>query len=322
MRRVRYYEHGAPEVLTVETADVPTPGPGQVRLRTQTIGANFVDTKIRSGAGSIFTRPLPGTLTGDVIGEVDALGPGVDRPLGQRVAALVADDAFADYVLADADWLAPVPDGLTAVAASLLPTIGPVALGILRTGQLAEGETVLIQSAAGGIGGAAVQLAKLIGAGTVIGTASTNEKLKHVRDLGADISIDYTAQDWPEQVAAAAPDGVNVVVDAVGGPTLLRSVDLLAPFGRAVTYGMASGEPTLIPQTSLFRMRAVLGYSLLAWRAGRTAQARAEIEEVTRYVIEGRLRADLQATLPLAEAVEAHRRLENRSTVGRILLVP
>ena len=322
MRRVRYYRHGAPEVLATETADVPTPGPGQVRLRAETIGANFVDTKIRSGAGSIFARSLPGTLTGDVVGVVDALGPDVGLPSSHRVAALVAQDAFADYVLADADWLAPVPDGLSFAAASLLPTIGPVALGILRTGRLAESETVLIQSAAGGVGGAAVQLAKLLGAGTVIGTASTKQKLEYVRDLGADVGIDYTAQDWPEQVAAVAPGGVNLVVDAVGGSTLLRSVDLLAPFGRAVTYGMASGEPALIPQTSLFRMQAVLGYSLLAQRAGRPARARAEIEEVTRYVTEGRLRAHVQATLPLTEAVEAHRRLEDRSTFGRILLIP
>src|SRR5690349_2010036 len=132
MRRVRYYEYGGPGVLTVEETELPEPGPGQVRLRAEAIGANFVDTKIRG----------------------NAVGPGVDPArLGERVAALVDPDAFADFALADAAWLAPAPEGLPAALASLLPTAGPVALRVLRTGQVAKGETVLIHSGAGNIGG-------------------------------------------------------------------------------------------------------------------------------------------------------------------------
>ena len=183
MRRVRYYEYGAPEVLTLEEADIPTAGPGQVLIRAEAIGANFVDTKFRRGraSGLLFQRPLPGILTGDVVGVVDAVGSDVeDTLLGRRVAAL-AEDAFADYALADARWLAPVPDGLDLGAASMLPMGAPVALRVLRTGQLAKGETVLIHAAAGGIGHLAVQLAKTLGAGTVIATASSPSKLDFAR---------------------------------------------------------------------------------------------------------------------------------------------
>jgi NADPH2:quinone reductase len=274
-------------------------------------------------AGGIFYRPLPGSLTGDVVGTIDAAGPGVDPArLGERVAALVDPDAFADYALADVAWLAPVPDGMPPGPATLLPTAGPVALRVLRTGQVAEGETVLIHSGGGTIGGLAIQLAKLLGAGPVIATAGTEQKRKHARDLGADVAIDYTAEDWPDQVRAAAPGGVDVALDAVGGATLTRSIDLLAPMGRAVAYGAAGGELADLPVRSFFAHRTLSGFSVLAWRAARPEPARAEMDEVAGYLADGRLRAGVRATLPLTEAAEAHRLLEDRTTIGRILLVP
>jgi NADPH2:quinone reductase len=323
MRRVRYYEYGGPEVLTVEEVELPIPGRGQVRLRAEAIGANYVDTKIRANAGSIFFRPLPGSPTGDVVGTVDAVGPDVDAGLlGERVTALVDPDAFADYALADAAWLAPVPEGLEAGSASLLTVAAPVALGLLRAGRLAPGDTVLVHSGAGNIGALTIQLAKLLGAATVIATASTGEKLQHARDLGADVAVDYTTDDWPEQVRAAAPRGVDLALDAVGGTVLTGSIDLLAPLGRAVIYGAASGELISVPVRSLFGLKTASGFSLLAWRAACPEQARAEMTEVARYLWDGRLRADIRATLPLTEATEAHRLLEDRSAIGRVLLVP
>ncbi|TQF07110.1 hypothetical protein E6W39_03405 [Kitasatospora acidiphila] len=135
MRRVRYHQYGGPEVLTLEEADTPVPGPGQVLLRTEAIGANFVDTEFRRGVGSIFNQPLPGILTGDVVGTVEAVGPGVAGELtGQRVATL-AEDAFADYVVADAAWLASVPDGVDLGTATTLPMAAPLALRTLRLGR-------------------------------------------------------------------------------------------------------------------------------------------------------------------------------------------
>ncbi|MFF3175692.1 zinc-binding alcohol dehydrogenase family protein [Streptomyces sp. NPDC057900] len=324
MRRVRYYEYGDPDVLTIEEAEIPTPGPGQVLIRAEAIGANFVDTKFRRGpsSGAVFQRPLPGKLTGDVVGTVEAVGLGVDtQQVGRRVAGL-AEDAFADYIVADAQWLAPIPDGLDLGAASMLPMGAPVALRILRTGQLAPGETVLIHAAAGGIGHLAVQLARLLGAGMVIATASSPAKLDFARKCGADIAIDYRNRDWPDQVRKAAPRGVDVVLDSVGGETLQRSFDVLAPFGRIVIYGAASGELTSLPVTNLFALKSVAGFSLIAWRAADPEQARREMTEVAEYSTAGQLHTAVHARLPLAEAAAAHQLLEDRSQLGRVLLLP
>jgi len=323
VRRVRYHEYGEPEVLTLEEADIPTPGPGQVRIRAEAIGANFVDTKLRRGpaSGPLFVRPLPAVLTGDVVGTVDAVGPDVDVEIGRRVASL-AEDAFADYVVADAQWLAPVPDGLDLGAASMLPMGAPVALRALRTGQLAKNETVLIHAAAGGIGHLAVQLAKLLGAGLVVATASSPSKLDFARACGADVGIDYTDPDWPDQVRAVAPQGVDVVLESAGGEILRQSIDLLAPFGRVVMYGAASGQLIDLPVRSLFALKSLAGFSLLAWRAASPAQARQEMTEIADYFTDGRLHTTAHASLPLTEAAQAHRLLESRATLGRVLLLP
>ncbi|GII58362.1 oxidoreductase [Planotetraspora thailandica] len=324
MRRIRYHAYGGPEVLTMEETEIPTPGTGQVRIRAEAIGANFVDVKFRQGpdAGGVYHRALPAVLTGDVVGTVDAVGPGVDPGLAGRRVATLAEDAFADQVLADATWLAPVPEGIDDATASMLPMGAPVALGALRTARVAPGETVLVHAAAGGIGHLAVQLAKICGAGTVIATAGSPGKLDFTRMLGADAAVDYSAEDWPDRVREAAPRGVDVVLDSVAGGVLLRSLDLLAPFGRAVVYGAAGGELTGIPLTSLFAMRSVSGFSLLAWRAAAPEQARHDMDEVAEHAVEGRLRAALHARLPLHQAAEAHRILESRSQLGRVLLVP
>ena len=174
MRRVRYHAHGGPEVLTIEEAEVPSPGPGQVLIRTEAIGVNYVDVQLRRATdpGSLYYRQLPATLTGDVVGTIEAAaGPDADPSLaGSRVAVLL-EDAYADYVLAGTDWLVPVPSELSLEAASMLPTVGAVALGALRAGRLAKGETVLVTSGAGGIGHLAVQLARQQGAGAVVATA-------------------------------------------------------------------------------------------------------------------------------------------------------
>lgn len=322
MRRVRYHEYGGPEVLRIEEVDVPTPGPGQVLIRAAVIGANFIDSRFRQGTVST-GRGLPGALTGDVVGTVEAVGPDVDPGvIGHRVAALVDGDAFADYVLADAAWLAEVPVGLDDGSATMLPMAAPVALWTLRAGHFAPGETVLVHAAAGGIGHVAVQLAKLLGAGRVVATASSRAKLDFAREHGADVGVDYTADNWPDRARAAAPDGLDIVLDSVGGQTTHHGLDLLAPFGRVVVYGVAGGGYTEVPVASLYGLRSVIGFSLLAWRSARAKQAREDVAELTEHFTAGRLRTAVHARLPLDEAVEAHRILDARAQLGRILLVP
>ncbi|MFI5956093.1 zinc-binding alcohol dehydrogenase family protein [Cryptosporangium sp. NPDC051539] len=325
MRRVHYTEYGGPEVLRIEDAAIPEPGPGQVRIRAEAIGANFVDTRFRIGpsSGPLFARPLPGSPGGDVVGVVDSTGPDVGPGLrGRRVAALVAVGAFADYSVADAGWLVPVPDGLDDGAASALPTSAPVALGALRVGRLAPGDTVLVHAAAGGIGHLIVQLARLLGAGTVIATAGSEAKLAFARECGADAAINYRSDDWPAQVRATAPDGVDLALDANGGDVLRHTLDLLAPHGRVVVYGAAGGELVGIPVSGLFPLRSALAYSILGRRAAEPDTVRAELEELAELLVHGRLRNHVHTRLPLTEAAEAHRILDARRQHGRVLLTP
>ncbi|WP_246017434.1 quinone oxidoreductase family protein [Micromonospora pisi] len=308
----------------MEDVEQPTPQAGQVLLRTEAVGVNFVDTRFRRGpgSGSIFQRPLPGRPTGDVVGTVTQTGPGVDPQLiGRRVAAL-AEDAYADFVIAEARWLASVPDHLDHGDASMLAMSAPVALRILRAAPLNRGDTVLIHSAAGGIGHLTVQLAKLLGASIVIGTAGAPGKLDFIRAVGADSAVDYAQPGWPDQVRAAAPKGVDIVLDAVGGPVLQSSLDLLAPFGRAVVYGAANGELEQIPVVKLFALRSVTGFNLTAWRHANPDQARQEMDELAKLFAAGQLRTTVHASLPLNQAATAHEIIESRSHTGRILLVP
>ena len=323
MRRVRYYSHGGPEVLVTEEADIPEPGRGQVLIRTEAIGVNYVDVQLRreTAEDSIYFRSLPATLTGDVVGHIEKVGPGTDPALaGTRVAVLL-EDAYADYVVTDAGWLVGVPEGLGAAAASMLPTVGAVALGALRAGRLGPADTVLITAGAGGIGHLAVQLARQQGAGTVIATAGSPGKLAFLKELGADVAVDHTQPDWSDQVRLAAPGGLDVILDAVGGEMLHKGIGLLAPFGRAVVYGAAAGDLTSIPVTSLFPLKTVSGFSLLAWRAADPEQARADIAGLTGLLETGQLHIATTA-LPLAEAVQAHRLLEDRTVIGRLILLP
>ena len=325
MRRVRYHAYGGPEVLVAEEADIPVAGPGQVLIKTEAVGANFVDALIRRGhpEGSLYHRPLPGKLTGDVVGMVESVGEGADAGLvGRRVAVLVAEDAFAEYVVADADWLAPVPDGLDAGTATSLPLCGPLALGALRAGRFESGAAVLVHAAAGAIGHLAVQLAKLEGAGTVIATASSPAKLDVALEHGADVAVDYTEDDWADQVRKAAPNGVDVVLDSVGGDITRQSLGLLVPLGRVVVFGSATGELIDIPVQSLFGLKSVAGFALFPWRTARPELARQDMDKIAEYVTSGRLHTVVRARVPLAEAATAHRLFDERTQIGRIVIVP
>lgn len=323
MRTVRYHEYGGPEVLTVEEVDEPRPAEGQVLIRTEAIGGSFVDTAMRAGTSTFGQPPLPGSPHGDVVGTVEDVGAGVDPSWeGKRVAALVAVDAYADLAVADAAWLAPVPDGMDAAQASNLAMPGPVALLGLRAGRLAAGETVLVHAAAGNIGHLATQLAKLEGAATVIATAGSPAKREFALAHGADVAISYADADWADQVRAAAPGGVDVALDSIGGATSATTLGLLAPRGRMVVYGAAGNELPELPIGELLALRSVTGFGLMAFRAAFPDEARAHIEEVTAHVAAGRLRTAVAATVPLSEPAKAHEALEDRGRLGRVLIIP
>jgi NADPH:quinone reductase len=188
-------------------------------------------------------------------------------------------------------------------------------------GEQSAGETVLVTAGAGAIGHLAVQLARLQGAGTVIATAGP-AKLGYLKELGADAATDHTQPDWAEQVRAAAPGGVDLILEAVGGEMLHKSIELLAPFGRVVIFRASAGDLTSVPVRSMFALKTATGFSLLAWRAANPVQARADIAEPTGLFTAGRLCATAETRVPLAGVVRAHQLLEDRAVIGRLLLVP
>jgi NADPH:quinone reductase len=321
MRIVRHYEYGGPEVLRLEEADVPQPASGQVLIRSGTIGVNFNATQRRWGRG-----PLPSTLpaapSGDVVGTVEAIGADVTTVrVGDQVAATVHSGAYADFALADARWLIPLPD-LDPGQASVLGAPGQVALSVLKAGAVTKGETVLVHAAAGTIGHLAIQLAKLLGAATVVATAGSSSKLEFARAHGADHAIDYIRPGWADEVREATGGGVDVILDSVGGDVFAQGPGLLAPFGRLVFFGTASGSAPDISPMAITDLKSVVGSSFAAWRAHRPQEVRRGLELLIDYVAAGRLRASVHANLPLTEAAKAHRILEDRSRTGRVLLTP
>lgn len=321
LRSVRYHEHGGPEVLRIEEVPVPEPGAGEVLVEVEAIGANVIDAVVRAGR-SPWPRPLPAALSGDVVGRVVAVGRGAAGvAVGDRVAGL-SEDAFADRVVLDAGWLAPVPDGADAGGATALSMPAPLALRLLRAGRLAPGETVLVQSAAGGVGHLAVQLARELGAGQVIGTASAPDKREFVRACGADAVVDSTDPAWADAVRTVAPAGVDLVLDSVGGPVFAAGLDLLAPLGRMVTYGAVGGELPTVGAASLFALKEVVGFSVRAWQAARPDGARADMAEVARLWERGALRPAVHARFGLDEVAEVHRVLDGRANLGRVVAVP
>ncbi|NUR95033.1 MAG: zinc-binding dehydrogenase [Kribbellaceae bacterium] len=321
MRAVRYHRHGGPDVLQLDEVAVPEPGPGQVLLQAEAIGANAIDTVLRRG-GTPWDRPLPGTLTGEVVGRITALGPetppGVE--VGLRVAAL-AEDAFAEYAVVDAAFLAPIPDDADAAEATMMGMTGPLAYRLLESAHLPAGGAVVIHSAAGTIGHLAVQLAHSYDPKTIIGTASSPHRLDFIRSLGAE-AVDLTDPDWPARVRELAPDGVDAVLDAVGGKVFEQGLDLIRPVGTMVTYGAITTEVPAVPAGALFGFKTVTGVAIMGWRKARTEAAHADIIEVIRRWRSGDLRPVVHAVHPLAEVARIHETLDARSSLGRLVATP
>ncbi|HXT34458.1 MAG TPA: NADPH:quinone oxidoreductase family protein, partial [Chloroflexota bacterium] len=277
----------------------------------------------RKGAYMTPTR-LPLTLGMEVAGMIEAVGPGVTSPaVGTRLAALVGG-GYAEYAVTAAGGVIPIPADLDFAHAAAFPLQGLTAYQLLQeSARLQAGESVLVHAAAGGVGTLAVQLAKLMGAGTVIGTASTEEKLDLARELGADVGINYTEDGWVERVREATDGkGVHIVLEMVGGRIAQQSLQCLLPFdGRMVVFGAASGELAQFSGRELMdRNIAVLGYWLSPWIGRPEAIGRAT-QALMGYLATDKLRIIVGHTYPLAEAAAAHQAMAARKTTGKVVLL-
>jgi NADPH2:quinone reductase len=319
---IRIHETGGPEVLRWEEVEVGRPGPGEARVRHSAVGLNFIDTYHRSG---LYPLTLPAVLGSEGAGVVTEVGPGVTevRP-GERVAYAGPVGAYAEERLVAASRLVPLPAEVDDRVAAAVMLKGMTAQYLLRrTHRVERGETILLHSAAGGVGLIAAQWARSLGA-RVIGTVSTDAKAELAREAGCDDVVVTSREDFVARVREITGGaGVRVVYDAVGKDTFLGSVDCLAPLGIMVSYGNASGpvppvSPLLLAQKgSLFLTRP----TLMTYTAKRE-DLLATAAELFAAILSGAVKARIDRTWPLREAAAAHEALESRRTTGSTVLLP
>ncbi|MEW5356462.1 zinc-binding alcohol dehydrogenase family protein [Streptomyces sp. 16-176A] len=305
MRRVRYESAGGP--LFVEEAPVPEPGPGELLVRCEAVGVTLpVVRKVTEAAEPI-------ALGGEIAGEVTAVGAGVTRfRPGDRVTGLCFGHGYADFAPLHEAMASPVPEGASAVDAVALVRSGLVALGALAAARPAPGEAALVTAAASGVGHLAVQLARVQGAGRVVGAVSIAAKADFVRSLGADEVVRYGDADWGEPV--------DYALDAVGGDLLTPAIAALAPGGRLVAY--SSGGGTVQAYDLLVGAKSVIGFQMA--RIAREEPDRYERwrRELWELFERGEVRPAVHAEFALEDAAKAHEAIESRANLGKVVLRP
>ncbi len=320
-KAIRVHAFGGPEVLRFEEVEVGHPGPGEVRLRQRVVGVNFIDTYQRTG---LYPNPFPFTPGNEAAGDVVAVGDGVTefKP-GDRVAYGTALGAYAEERLVPAAKLVRLPDAVSYETGAVMMLKGLTAEYLLHSSyRVRPGDVVLVHAAAGGVGLILCQWAKAIGA-TVIGTVGTPDKASLAKEHGADHVILYRDEDFVARVREITNgQGCHAVYDGVGKATFPGSLDCLRPRGTFVSFGSASGQVEafnigiLAQKGSLFATRPTL-FNHVAERS--------ELLERTEHLLQvmtaGRVRIDVRARFPLAEAEAAHRALEGRETTGATVLL-
>lgn len=313
---------GGPEALVPEPRPVPQPGAGEILVKVAAAGVNRPDVMQRKG----LYPPPPGAsdIPGlEIAGEVVALGAGVTTwKVGDKICALVSGGGYAEYCLADEGAALPVPAGLSMVEAAALPeTFFTVWTNVFDLAGLKAGESFLVHGGTSGIGTTAIQLAKAFGA-TVLTTAGSPEKCEVCRALGADLAIDYKAEDFVAAVKAKTGKGVNVILDMVGGSYIARNYEAAAPQGRIVQIAFMEGSKVQIDYMRLMLKRlSHMGSTLRSRPKAEKAVIAASLKDKVWPLIEaGKVKPVLDQTFPLEKASEAHARMETSAHIGKIML--
>jgi NADPH2:quinone reductase len=321
MKAIQIHEYGDVDVLQIEEVARPVPAPHQVLIKVAVVGVNVSDIGQRSGKHPLYLPPLPLVLGFEAGGYIEEVGAEVTSlQVGMRVVSEVRA-GYAEYVVADAQNVVPVPEQVGLEQAVMIPVQGKTAyLILIRTAQLQEGESVLVHSAAGGVGSIAVQLAKLLGAGTVIGTTTSSQKEALIRSLGADVVVNTTESHWTEQVMQATGGrGVDIVLNCIGGEVARQSFECLALSGRFVSYGDLSGGSETILRTAplVARSLKVMGFSFIAQSL---EDQRHACHELLRLLSEQKLCVLLDSHFRFEDVRAAHAALEANKTYGKVIL--
>lgn len=321
MRAIQIEAFGGSEVLELAELPVPEPTEGEALVKVSRAGINFADTHARENT-YLARYELPLVPGAEVAGTVERPVDGLEA--GDRVVALLTTGGYAEYARAPLSTTFPIPSGVSDGVALALVLQGLTAWHLYRTAaRIQGGESVVVHAAAGGVGTLAVQLAKPLGAGRVIATASTEDKRALALELGADAAVDTNADDLAGALREAnGGDRVDVVLEMAGGRVFDQSLEALAPFGRLVTYGLASREPNEVSNGALLRgSKAVIGF----WLA-HAFRHRSMVEDPLADLFERAAREELipqvGETYSLSEVRRAHEELQGRRTTGKLLLDP
>ena len=321
MKAVRIHEFGDLDVLKWEDIDRPTPRPRQVLIQVDSAGVNYADLMRRQGG---YPGPdLPSTLGLEAAGTVVEIGNDVSGlTIGQKVMGM-GPQGNAEYVAVNSNFVFPYPDQLDPIEAGGMPIVFLTAYHILKTrGGLREGNTVLIQAGASGVGTVATQLAKAWGA-KVITTASSEDKLELSKSLGSDITINYSDKDFESEINNITEGkGVDLVLECVGGQVLEKSIRCLSPYGVLVSYGNASGVPANLPSTDITSdNRTVIGFSMGRSPVG-SLDHQLAMAELFPMITNGKVKLIVDSVLPMSHVADAHKHLANRGTRGKVILTP
>ena len=321
MKAVRIHEFGDLDVLKWEDIDRPTPRPRQVLIQVDSAGVNYADLMRRQGG---YPGPdLPSTLGLEAAGTIVEIGNDVSGlAIGQKVMGM-GPQGNAEYVAVNSNFVFPYPDQLDPIEAGGMPIVFLTAYHILKTrGGLREGNTVLIQAGASGVGTVATQLAKAWGA-KVITTASSEDKLELSKSLGSDITINYSDKDFESEINNITEGkGVDLVLECVGGQVLEKSIRCLSPYGVLVSYGNASGVPANLPSTDITSdNRTVIGFSMGRSPVG-SLDHQLAMAELFPMITNGKVKLIVDRVLPMSNVADAHKHLANRGTRGKVILTP
>jgi NADPH2:quinone reductase len=316
VRAIQITEFGGPDVLALTELPTPTPDDGEVLIEVRRAGLNFADTHQRTNS-YVAKAELPLVPGSEVAG--------IRTDTGERVVALCGHGGYAQYATAPASLTFPIPDGVDDGTALALLLQGLTAWHLYRTcGRVAPGESVVVGAAAGGVGSLAVQLGKPFGAGRVIAMASSEEKRAIALSLGADAATDASPEGLTERlIECNGGKQLDVVFEMAGGESFEQSLRALAPFGRVVVCGIASGEKNMVSTGHLLRnSRSVIGFWLFHSLDRPQEMIDAPLADLFARAAAGELRALVGATYPLADVGRAHVDLSERRTTGKLLLDP
>ncbi|KZD35488.1 putative Zn-dependent oxidoreductase [Bacillus cereus] len=322
MKAIVVTSFGSPEVMQYTDVDMPVISENQVLIRVVATSVNFADVKSRYGKKGNKAFPfIPGI---DAAGIVERVGSHVKKIYpGQRVIAFPQNGSYAEYVVANENLTFALPDEVDFQTAASCPIVSFTSYNLLaNVARLQQGESVLIHAAAGGIGTTAIQLAKLLGAGTVIGTVGSEAKKEIALDAGADYVIYHQDEDFVEKVNELTNgEGVNIILDSISGTVSERSLKCLAYYGRLVHFGNASGEIGNFQTKDLHAScRSILGFSFGTTRKKRPELLQETANEVFRYLRDGRLQIKATKSFPLQDAGKAHEWVESRKSTGKVIL--